>query len=81
MKYKLVFDVIQCDRVYSNFIRGCDLGISDYGVVGKVSFSTETEPTDEYIDKIIKILEKTKEEKSLEKYFVNVKLNRIEVVK
>lgn len=81
MKYKLYFDVIQCDRFCSNFIRNCDLGIDDYGVGATVSFTTETEPTEEYIEKMIKILEKTKEEKSLEKYFVCVKLNRVELVK
>lgn len=81
MKHKLVFDVIQCDRFCSNFIRNCDLGIDHYGVAGKISFTTETEPTDEYIEKMIKQIEKTKEEKSLEKYFVDVKLNRIELVK
>ena len=81
MKYKLFFDVILCDRFCSNFIRVCNLGISDYGVAGIVSFTTETEPTDEYIEKIIEQLEKTKEEKSLKFYYANVKLNRIEVIK
>ena len=80
MKYKLYFNVIICDRFCSNFIKNCDLGIEEYGVAGTVSFTTQTEPTNEYIERIIKHLEKTKEEKTLEKYFVNVKLNRIEVV-
>lgn len=80
MKYKLYFNVIMCDRFCSNFIKGCDLGIEEYGVTGTVSFITETEPTNEYVEKMIKILEKTKEEKTLEKYFVNVKLDRIEIV-
>ena len=81
MKYKLFFDVIKCDRFCSNFIKTCDLGISDYGVAGIVSFTTEIEPTEKYIEKIIIQLEKTKEEKSLKSYYANIKLNRIEVVK
>lgn len=81
MKYKLYFDVIVCDRLYSDLIRACDLGIEHYGARSMISFTTTTEPTDDYVEKMIKQLEKTKEEKSLKQYYVDVKLNRIEVVK
>lgn len=80
MKYKIYFDVIQCNRFYSNFMRACDLGgITDVGVKGVLSYVTTTEPTKEYIEKMTKVIESTKQEKSLEAYFVNVKLNRIEL--
>lgn len=78
MKYKLYFDCIMCDRLYSGFIRACDLGISAVGTQGTISFTTKTEPTEEYIEKMIKVLESTKEEKGLKSYYTNVKLNRIE---
>jgi hypothetical protein len=80
MKYKIYFDVIKCNRFYSNFMRACDLGgITDVGVKGVLSYTTTTEPTKEYIEKMTKALESTKQEKSLGEYFANVKLNRIEI--
>ena len=32
MRYKLVFDVIMCDRFTSNFMKCCGLGIEHVGV-------------------------------------------------
>ncbi len=81
MNYRLYFDAIKCDKWCCNFIKACDLGIEAYGVPITISFTTSTEPTDEYINKMIQQLQKTKEEKSLKVYYANIKLNRIEVIK
>lgn len=81
MNYRLYFDAIQCDKWCCNLIRACDLGIEAYGTPITISFTTSTKPTDEYIEKMIKQLSKTEEEKRLNVYYANVKLNRIEVVK
>lgn len=80
MKYKLFFDVVLCDRLYSNFMRGCDLGIEEVGTSGTVSFTTSEEPTEEYIEKMIKHLESTKQHKELEIYYACVKHTRTEMV-
>lgn len=80
MEYKLFFTALMCNRLCSKFMKMCDLGVEDVGVEVVMSFVTPTKPTKEYIDKIIKTLESTKNYKELEKYFVNVKLDRIEVV-
>lgn len=80
MEYKLFFTAIMCDRLCSKFMKMCDLGVEDVGVEVDMSFTTTTEPTKEYINKIILVLESTKYYKELEKYFANVKLDRIEVV-
>lgn len=79
-KYKVYLSAIKCNRFYSNFMRACDLGIDDIGVRVEISFTIEQEPTKEVIDKIIFAHEQAKYNKDLEEYFVNVKLNRIEVI-
>ena len=79
-QYKYYFDVILCDKTLCSFIRGCDLGIEEYGTSGTVSFVTNTEPTQENIDKIINVLYQAKYEKSLNMYYGNIALNRVEVV-
>ena len=81
MKYKIYLDAIQCNRLYSNFIKSCDLGIESVGVPKIISCTIEQEPTKEIIDKIIKCHLKSKDELSLSNYFTSVKLNRIEVIK
>lgn len=80
MEYKLFFTAIMCNRLCGKFMKMCDLGVEDVGVEVDMSFTTTTEPTKEYINKIILVLESTKYYKELEKYFANVKLDRIEVV-
>ena len=45
-----------------------------------ISFETTTEPTKEYIEKMIKVFESTKDEKSLDKYYACVKHVRTEIV-
>ena len=52
MKYKCHFSTIQCNRLYSNFMKSCGLGIEDFGVNIQISFVTDTEPTKENIEKI-----------------------------
>ena len=79
MKYKYYFKVIQCNRAYSNFMRGCDLGIDDIGVSGIVSFITDKEPK-ENKEKLTAILMKAKENKDLQTYFAKVDFDRVEIV-
>ena len=79
-QYKYYFDVILCDKTLCSFIRGCDLGIEEYGTKGEVSFISDAEPTQENIDKIINALNQAKYEKSLNIYYGNITLNRVEVV-
>ena len=80
MKYKYYLTAIQCNRLYSNFMKSCGLGIEDVGVNIQISFITDKEPTKENIEKIEKLLESTKKEKSLEGYYRNVKFIKAEVV-
>lgn len=79
-RYKVYLDAIKCNRMYSSFIRNCDLGIEEFGVPISISFTIEQEPTKEVIDKIIEVHNSTKEHKELDWYFSNVKLNRIELI-
>ena len=79
-KYKIYLSAIKCNRFYSNFMRACDLGIDDVGVKVEISFIIEQEPTKEVIDKIIFAHEQAKYNRDLTEYFINVKLNRIEVI-
>ena len=55
-------------------------GVSDIGINVEISFITDKEPTKENIEKIEKLLESSKEEKSLSSYYASVKLIRAEVV-
>lgn len=55
-------------------------GIDDVGVNIQISFVTEKEPTKENIEKIEKLLESSKAEKSLSSYYINVKFVRAEVI-
>lgn len=80
MKYKYYLTAIQCNRLYSNFMKSCGLGIEDVGVNIQISFITDKEPTKENIEKIEKLLESSKQEKSLGAYYRNVKFNRAEIV-
>lgn len=80
MKYRYYLIAIQCNRLYSNFMKMCGLGIEDVGVNIQISFITDKEPTKENIDKVERLLNSTKEEKSLSSYFRNAKFMRVEVV-
>lgn len=80
MKYKIHLDALMCDKKQSKFIRACDLGITDVGMQVRLSFYTDKEPTNEYIQKIIDLHLSTEKAKELDVYFANVKLNRIELV-
>ena len=59
MKYRYYFPAIQCNRAYSNFIKSCDLGITDVGIPIEISFLTDTEPKKDNIEKIEKLLNST----------------------
>ena len=50
------------------------------GVNVEISFITDKEPTKETIEKIEKLLESSKEEKSLSSYYATVKFIRAEMV-
>lgn len=78
--YKWHLSAIKCNRFYSDFMRACDLGVEDVGINVDISFVTDKKPTKKNVEKIIKIFEKTKEEKSLEAYFTNVKFVRAEII-
>lgn len=80
MKYKYFLSAIQCNRLYSDFMRICDLGIDSVGVRIEISFVTGKEPTKDNINKIEKLLESSKDEKSLSSYYANVKFIRAEVI-
>ena len=80
MKYRYFLSAIQCNRLYSNFMKSCGLGIEDVGVNIEISFITDKEPNIENTNKIEKLLESSKEEKSLSSYYRNVKFIRAEVV-
>lgn len=79
MKYKYYFFAIQCNKAYSNFMKSCGLGIEDCGVPKQISFITDTEPKEEIIEKIEKLLISTKEQK-VGAYYRNVKFIKAEVV-
>lgn len=55
-------------------------GIEAVGVNVSISFVTDKEPTKENIERIEKLLESSKDEKSLSSYYANVKFIRAEVV-
>mgnify|MGYP006990038909 FL=1 len=55
-------------------------GIESVGVNVLISFVTDKEPTKENIEKIEKLLESSKEEKSLSSYYATVKFIRAEVL-
>ena len=79
-KYKIYLNALQCNRFYCNFIRSCDLGIDYYGVPIEISFTTNKEPTKEFIQKIIELLETSKNEQKLEWFFSDIKLKKVELV-
>jgi hypothetical protein len=54
-------------------------GISDVGINVEISFITDKKPTKDNIEKIEKLLESSKAEKSLSSYYTNVKFTRAEV--
>ena len=80
MKYKYYLTALQCNRIYSFFMRNCGLGIEDVGVNTTISFITDKEPIKENIEKIEKLLESSKQEKSLSSYYRNVKFIKAEVI-
>lgn len=80
MQYKYYLSAIQCNRFYSNFMKSCGLGIEDVGVNIQITFITDKEPTKETTEKIEKLLNSSKGEKSLSSYYRNVKFIKAEVI-
>jgi len=72
MVYKLYFDVVICDKQMSDFMRACDL-CDGIGVRATISIKSTIKPTEEYIKKLTKTLENTKNHNELKQYFVDVK--------
>lgn len=56
-------------------------GITDVGIPMTISIDTDKKPTGKYLNKLTKILENTKNEKSLISYYTNVKFVTCEVIK
>ncbi len=56
------------------------LGVSDVGSQVEISFTTDKKPTQKNIDKMINILENTKQEESLAQYYTCVKYVRAEII-
>lgn len=77
--YRLYFSVILCDRFTSNFMRTCEL-CDHVGIRTTVTMTTNEEPTDEYIKKITKVMESTKDEKSLKQYYTCVEFIKVEEI-
>lgn len=75
MAYKVYLEAILCDRWQCDFMKMCDLGITDVGKEVKMSFITEEEPTSEKLQKITELLLSTKDNKELEQYYSNVRIN------
>ena len=80
MKYKLVFDVVLVKKYCTNSIKFCDLETKVADISVTVSLIFNKMPTCGQIDKIVETIKKPKDEKILDKYFINVKLSRTEVV-
>ena len=80
MKYRYYLSAVQCNRLYCNFIKSCDLGIDSAGVPITISFVTDREPTKEIIEKIERLLNSSEQEESLSCYYKCVKFLRAEVV-
>lgn len=80
MKYRYYLNAIQCNRLYSNFMKSCDLGVEEVGVPVTISFITNKEPIKENIEKIEKLLESSKQEKKLESYYSIVKFIKAEII-
>lgn len=79
--YKLIFDTTLCDKGLCRFMEAADLGINAVGKKMTATITTTTEPTDEYIEKVISIIEGTKDEETIKQFCVGTKLNRIEIEK
>ena len=78
MAYKVYVEAILCDRWQCDFLKRCDLGITDVGKEVKMSFITEEEPTSEELRKITELLLSTKDNKELKQYYSSVRINCIE---
>lgn len=80
MQYKYIFSAIQCDKFISKFMRACDVGVDDVGIVVQISFLSNKQLTDEQVKKTIESFESSKDNKELEKYLTSVKLKSIELI-
>lgn len=78
-RYKVVFDVIECDRIPNTFMNNCGFS-GDYGIKKQLSYVTSTKPTMKYINNMIDKLNSTKEHREFDVYYAGVSLNRVEVI-
>lgn len=80
MIYKVYLEALLCDKWQCNFIKNCDLGITEFGKNITISFTTEEEPTTDKLQNVIKILLSTRDNKDFEQYYSNVSVKRIEML-
>lgn len=80
MTYKITFEYLNCNRFTNAFMHECDLVHGDIGLIEKLSYTTTTEPTKEYINKMIDKLKDSKNHEELGSYMANVKLKSIEII-
>lgn len=78
MQYNLYFRALMCDRFVCDFMKACDLGVDGVGVECEICLTVNDMPKD--IHKIEELLESTKDNKELEKYYMNVKHIRTEII-
>ena len=79
-RYKVVLNILICNRGQHDFMEACGFGDVDYGVNNVLSFTTTTKPTMKYINNMIDKLNSTKDHKEFDVYYAGVSLNRVEVI-
>jgi hypothetical protein len=78
-RYKVVFDVVECDRIPNTFMNNCGFS-EDYGIKKQISYVTSTKPTNKYINTMIDKMNCTKDCEEFNVYYAGVSLNRVEVI-
>ena len=79
-RYKVVLNILICNRGQHDFMESCGFGDVDYGVNNELSFTTTTKPTMKYINNMIDKLNSTKDHKEFDCYYARPLLNRVEVI-
>lgn len=78
-RYKVVLNILICNRGQHDFMECCGFGDVDYGIKGQVSYSTTTKPTKKYIEKMVSTINSTKDHREFDTYYTAAKLCRVEV--
>lgn len=77
--YKYFFSCLICDKFCSNFMRACQLGITDVGIKAIISFISDLEPNQNNIERIKNLLLSSKNAK-IDSYYANVSFESVEIV-